>query len=356
MEVADEGDLWCILEELRLEAGEGGAPLSPLQPRGIHVTDRPRRAERAAISHRVAAAAAAARTGPASGGAACESCGSGDMMVKQGEHVCRACNVVQARVIDTGAEWRFFGHDDRGADPTRCGLPTNNLLPRSSLGSMVGGRWNDSKDNRRLRQFQMWNSMPYWERTLYHVFEKLAAKASRHSLPGKVLEAAKDMFKRASELKVTRGETKDGLIASCIYHACALNKVPRSPKEIAAMFDIDAQTLTKGNARFQALLNLTMESGGPDDYIMRFGSRLNMDYEDIVACKALTRAMDEALVVSDFAPTSAAAAALHYYCLTREKRDVGRDQIAQACGVSQATVLKCYKQIALFRHLFDAAT
>ena len=145
----------------------------------------------------------------------CASCGSAKMMVEQGQHVCCDCNVIQSRVISTGAEWRFYSAEDgRGDDPTRCGMPTNHLLPKSSLGSMVGGRWNDNRDHRRLRQFQMWNSMPYWERTLYYVFERLTNNANHAGIPAKVLDDSKVLYKTASEKKISRGDNKDGLIAS----------------------------------------------------------------------------------------------------------------------------------------------
>ena len=65
----------------------------------------------------------------------CEKCNSNNVIVFEGEHLCRDCNLVQSRVIDDGAEWRFYGADDsRSEDPTRCGMPTNHLLPKSSLG------------------------------------------------------------------------------------------------------------------------------------------------------------------------------------------------------------------------------
>ena len=41
---------------------------------------------------------------------------------------------IQCRVIDDGAEWRFYGVDDnRSEDPTRCGMPTNNTFFNSPI-------------------------------------------------------------------------------------------------------------------------------------------------------------------------------------------------------------------------------
>jgi hypothetical protein len=49
----------------------------------------------------------------------------------------------------------------------------NNLLPKSSLGSVIGGGKKDNIDMKRIRMYQMWNAMPYDERTLWNIFDKL---------------------------------------------------------------------------------------------------------------------------------------------------------------------------------------
>ena len=74
----------------------------------------------------------------------------------------------------------------------------------------------------------------------------------------KVIDDAKIFYKKTAEKKISRGENKEGLIASCIYHSCLVNEVPRSSKEIAKMFNISHVTLNKGNSRFQQLLQLML--------------------------------------------------------------------------------------------------
>lgn len=283
----------------------------------------------------------------------CDCCGSNRLIADEGQNVCLNCNTIQSRVIDTGAEWRYYGADDsRDGDPTRCGMPTNDLLPKSSLGSVIGGRRGDNRDIRRIRMYQMWNSMPYWERTLYAVFDRLANNTANHGVPSKVLDDAKVLYKRASEKKISRGENKDGLIASCIYYACLINKLPRSPKEVARMFHIDPNILTKGNARFQTLLQMNVASSSPDDYIARFGSKLKMDYLDIQACKQLAKRLDDLEIVSENAPTSVAAGAIYYYCVKQEI-DFSKKQIADVCEVSEVTITKCFKRLQKFKDLID---
>jgi transcription initiation factor TFIIB len=201
----------------------------------------------------------------------------------------------------------------------------------------------------------MWNSMPYWERTLYSVFDKLLSNTCNHGVPSKVIDDAKVLYKRASEKKISRGDNKEGLIASCRYYSCLINKIPRSPKEVARMFNIDANVLTKGNARFQSLLQMNVDSSNPDNYVARFGSNLNMDFQDIQACKALALKIDELEIVSENSPTSVAAGAIHFYCV-HKKLSFNKKQIAAVCEVSEVTITKCHKRLMKYRSILTNAT
>ena len=357
----DECDLWGVLDDLRSSDGDGSlidaagtdalsdgacseASISIGACAGTADKNAYGRKKRGGIGY-------CARSKLDTDESACENCGSKHLQVDEGQYVCCDCNYIQARVIDNGAEWRFYGAEDsRDNDPTRCGMPTNNLLPKSSLGSMVGGRWNDNRDNRRLRQYQMWNSMPYWERTLYSVFEKLSSNASTHGIFGKILDDAKILYKTASEKKISRGDKREGLIASCMFFACAINKCQRSTKEIARMFNIDPTVLTEGNSRFQDLMQITVESSGPEDFIGRFGSRLNMDYNDVIKCKVMTQRIDEIEIVSRNAPTSVAAGALYFY-IHIHKLDFTKKQVADVCEVSEVTITKCFKQLMQYKEV-----
>ena len=54
--------------------------------------------------------------------------------------VCRCCNNMVTNIIDS-AEWRYYGvGDTKSTDPTRCGMPMNQLLPESSVGSFISNR------------------------------------------------------------------------------------------------------------------------------------------------------------------------------------------------------------------------
>ena len=79
---------------------------------------------------------------------------------------CMNCGEVQERSIDSGAEYRFFGAEDRGmVDPCRVGAPTDTRFPTSTLGTMIlphahGGNSTTRVAMARVRRFHSWNLLP----------------------------------------------------------------------------------------------------------------------------------------------------------------------------------------------------
>lgn len=275
----------------------------------------------------------------------CNHCNSTIFMKDDNLLTCSKCHNIIDNVIDCAAEWRYYnGDDNKSEDPSRCGLPTNSLLPKSSLGSIIGRGSKDSKDLHCIRKLQTWTSMPYSERKLLNVFEKFTNNTNNMGISGKVLYDAKIMYKNVSSLKISRGDNNDGLIASCVYYACIINKVPRSVKEISDMFNISQVVLTKGNSRFQKLNPMNVYSTSPHDFISRFGSILNMSQEDIISCIELSKFLYNEDIIRDNSPTSSAAGILSYYCF-KKKLDITKKYIANICGVSEVTVTKSIKHL-----------
>lgn len=280
-------------------------------------------------------------------------CGSNEVIVEENMQICKNCCAVIGNMIDNTAEWRYYGADDnRDGDPSRCGLPTNNLLPKSSLGSMIGGGRSNNIDIMRIKMWHLWNSMPYNERTLLNIFSKILAHTANNGIPQKVIDDAKVLYKKASEKKISRGDNKEGLIASCIYHSCIINNVPRSSKEIAAMFNISPVVLNRGNARFQTLLKINVASSGPEDFISRFGSKLSMKIADIENCKRLVSFLEKHEIISDNSPTSLAAGILYYYSTT-ENLGFTKKQFSMVCNVSEVTIVKNHKIISKYKEFID---
>jgi transcription initiation factor TFIIB len=287
----------------------------------------------------------------------CDACGRKDIMLDDGNYVCIHCNSICERLLDTTAEWRFYGQDDnKTSDPTRCGLPTNELLPESSLGTVIGNKMGECYQMRMLRKYQMWNSMTYKERSLYNIFDSLSLSASMNGISASIIEEAKVLYKKVSELKVARGDIRNGLIASSIYISCKRNNVPRSAKEIAKIFNLKLTTMTRGCKKFEDMMQLDVACTTASDFILRFASRLNLDKDIKQVCVDVARKVDELCIISENTPPSIAAGIIYMVC-TECNVVFDKKNLTTECNVSMVTVSKCFKKIQKYRkHLLDEST
>eukprot|EP00798_Chlamydomonas_sp_ICE-L_P007023 gene7023-120_t len=227
----------------------------------------------------------------------CVFCKSQHIALLNGMVTCQECHSVVDRIIDYGAEWRFFGTVSDGGgvgtgrNMTRCCPPSNSLIP--TLGSVIGSGAQSSTPSTTtlamggrakqrsctdIQRYHFWNSMTYKERTLCSVFEHLAAIALRNGIPQIILEEAKGVYKKASSVKVTRGDNRKAIMTCSMYMACKLNHVPRSCKEIGELFGVSSKIVIRGCKLIESRVDdLEVSTSRPEDYIRRFSSKLQMD-------------------------------------------------------------------------------
>ena len=61
-------------------------------------------------------------------------------------------------------------------------------------------------------------------------------------------------YKLLDEAQISRGTNRKGLIAACIYIACKKRNVPRSAKEIAEIYDLKVNEMTRGCKKFLEIM------------------------------------------------------------------------------------------------------
>ena len=76
-----------------------------------------------------------------------------------------------------------------------------------------------------LRKYQSWNSTSYKERSLFSIIDSISLQATNSGISPSIINEAKILYKGISELKISRGTNRNGLIASSIYMSCKVNKV-----------------------------------------------------------------------------------------------------------------------------------
>ena len=274
--------------------------------------------------------------------------------------ICKVCKNVITNICDN-PEWRYYGsNDNKSSDPTRCGMPVNTLLPESSVGSTVSFGSN-SNGMYQIRRMQQWSGMPYKERSIYKVFLDIQNVCARHNIQTKIVNEAKSIYKIVSTTKISRGSNRAGIIASCVYFACKECDVPRSSKEIAEMFGITSNIMTKGVKKCQEIIHMDKKnknrisktkSTKPIDFISRFCNKLNIPDLDTEKILKICRITVDNYIISENTPSSIASGCIYYYI---KKTDLGitKKDISDICKISEVTINKCCKIIEIKDNLFD---
>jgi transcription initiation factor TFIIB len=280
----------------------------------------------------------------------CSHCHSANIIVENSTYICSNCNAMQGRYIDQSAEWRTFSGTENAKqkDPSRCGMPINDLLPEGSMSTFVGMSSNSKnyRDLSRISKYQMWNAMPYKERSLYHAIDQLTVKAVNNGISQSIIDDAKVLYKKLTDSCISRGENRCGLLASSIYVACKNNKVPRSAKEIAAMFGIDSNIITRNCKKFQELMHMRLCSSSPSDFVMRFCSHLKIPSDIQSACLNMVSTIHEHDMMRGSSPPSIVAGCITFLLHHMETNaNISKKEVAKVCGVSEVTISKCIKKL-----------
>jgi transcription initiation factor TFIIB len=91
-----------------------------------------------------------------------------------------------------------------------------------------------------------------------------------------------------------------------------------------------------------------MDSSSPNDFVMRFSSKLGLSNDIKELCKYIVTKADEVGIVSENTPPSISAAAI-YLCNMMCNLGMSKADISKQCDISQVTLCKCYKKLFGYR-------
>ena len=265
--------------------------------------------------------------------------------------ICKKCNNIITTITDT-PEWKNYITNETSLNTNRCGMPSNILLPDSSHGSTINNKYNSNKTMNRVIQVQKWNGMTYKERSIYKVFNELIDSGKKHNLPTIIINESKSLYKIIAENKISRGANRRGLIAACIYFACKACGYPRSSKEVANIYNIKPNIMTKGIKQFQEILQLSNQkhrvygakSIKADDFIERFCDNLNISNNDIKNIKNITNKVYNININTENTPPSIAAGSIYAY-VVKNNLNISKKTISDISRISEVTINKCSKLI-----------
>ena len=283
----------------------------------------------------------------------CFNCNETDFLIIECEMiVCTFCGTENEFIIDYQAEWRYYGNDDnkRTSDPNRCGVPTNPIIPDTSLSTIILGKGFEV-----YRKLNSWNGLSYKQRSLIAILNKIALKANIDNVPQSIIDATMNMYKMISQDYIKRGASRESLIAACFFNALRDQGMIRSTEEVAKLFDIKSKKLSKGCNEFTELMFSknkeyvkNMKPIESKDLIERFGSLLSIDESYIILGVRCAILVDKLGICQENNPKSIAVGVLY---LISQNYNLGflKKEIADLCKTSEVTVSNTYSQMLKFK-------
>ena len=195
--------------------------------------------------------------------------------------------------------------------------------------------------------------MPYKERSKYKVFMEISEKCNKNQLPNIIRETAKSLYSIIADTKISRGKNRRGVIGACVFNACKECKVPRSVKEIAAIFDMDPKVLTKGCKNYTEIIRLNKinvnrsqnsETIKMIDFVERFCHNLSISDTDMKSIRKITEICESNHLIYDNTPPAMATGCIYLFSQL-SKIDISKKTISENCNISEVTINKCYKKL-----------
>ena len=274
--------------------------------------------------------------------------------IEDGYKWCSECGENNGIFIDTTPEWRFYGSEDsKSSDPTRCGMPVNNLLSNMSCGTMISTKGN-SPEVKRLRTIHKYITSNYNDRAILSIFENLNIIASNNNINSMIVDQAKKIYKDIRDIKISRGINRDALVATCLMASLNINNVSRSQKEIAEIFNINQSHITQGRKKLLELNNYiknnliySINITTPENFIPRFCSSLDIENKYIDLMKLISKKVQKLPDISENTPPAIASGIIYLICYLC-KLNVSKKKISDICKISEVTINKCFKKLLIF--------
>ena len=286
----------------------------------------------------------------------CKSCKSDKLIVDniKGYLVCEECAVINQEFLDENPDF-VHGDENNGNGSSRYGCPSNYFFPKSALGTKIA-----SKGYNKVIALQRQGQMPYREKSLLEVLERIQSKCKKYCVTQTIIDSAKILYKKVNDSKHIRGKRKGknmimrcinrrSMIAACVFYACKMQREPRSPKEIADIYDLEIKHVHRGCRKILDYIDLNstfyqIRNSQAADFIERLAKKMDVDKKYIDIAKDVCNNIHKLDIASTHEPPSVAAGCILLVANTYNV-NISKKQISVIFDISDVTISKTYRKI-----------
>lgn len=271
---------------------------------------------------------------------------------ERGCFVCAECGTVVSTYFDRNPE---RGGED-GVPDSRCGTITNSIIQDTTLCTKIAGNAFLSRANRR-------NGSSNREQSLLNDFREFDQIGFKHKIKKPIINTAQILYAKITDsknlpenenghAKVTRGDRRRALKGACIYFASKKENDPRTPKEIAHMYNLKVKDITQGCTEFMTILENSkdnflideMQNNDPIQYLRRHSKKLKIPFDSVNRMATVCNNVVKLNLLSDHQPPSVTAgviALLSEY----DNCPINRKLIANTFNISEVTLTNTYRKL-----------
>jgi transcription initiation factor TFIIIB Brf1 subunit/transcription initiation factor TFIIB len=205
-----------------------------------------------------------------------------------------------------------------------------------------------------VRRIHGWTTMPYHERSLYDIFRQISSVSEGSGVFNVVIGDTKMFYKtihdKDENYVLTRGKTRKGVIAACFLYACNKRNVARTELDVAALFNIEVKTLTKGTKKFREIMwkkgnKVYFSPISPLVYIERFCNILNITEEHADIAKFIAYRCTKLNITNSNIPLSITGGSIYTVSMLYEYSTINVKKIEQISTVGDGTIINFYKKV-----------
>lgn len=171
-------------------------------------------------------------------------------------------------------------------------------------------------------------------------------------IPKSSIKLAIELFSKIKDNNcVFRGNGKKGVLGACLFYACVMNHITKTPREIASIMSIEERFLSHGDRIVQELnergiISIPTILRPLNDYLDQYFPSLGIDikYKSFIV-DLIERAEKKNIhIINDSRTTTKCIGAI-YMLITRIKNlrlIITKDKIVSECNISKSTFIRYY--------------
>jgi transcription initiation factor TFIIIB Brf1 subunit/transcription initiation factor TFIIB len=200
-------------------------------------------------------------------------------------------------------------------------------------------------------------------------YEQLTIVATNHGINHSAVEQAKDIYLKLQSSERRQGLCRAAILSACMYLSLKNLGSPRKPKEVADIFCVSSATFAKALKQTQEILALIDQRNGESCMNKKtektgFASTNAMEYIDLPIsrlpvgrrqmqvlqdiCRRVAEYVSTEGLSQENMPPSLAAGCIAFVLRRCDNIDITHEKIAEVCGISAATMVKCLKRLEQF--------